>query len=90
LAVPGLIAKLLDADVVTKDNGDLAFTETFGKHVYTFASGSPDKIGNLSGWREMLDGFNPALSNLSTEEVAAVSILLDYQLNRMLAPAKDR
>jgi hypothetical protein len=84
LAVTGLITKLLLAGVVTKYKGDLAFTEIFGKYVYFYAISNPVKVGNISGWRDMLAGFNSRLSRLSIAEVAAVAILLDYHLNQTM------
>jgi hypothetical protein len=81
LAVPGLIAKLLRAGVITRHKGDLAFTEIFGKYVYSYAVSNPVKVESISGWREILTGFNSRLSGLSVAEVAAVAILLDYHLN---------
>ena len=81
LAVPGLVAKMVRAGVVTKHKRDLAFTDIFGKHVYVYVSREPLKMQSISGWRDMLAAFNPGLSRLSAEEVAAVATLLFYHLN---------
>lgn len=81
LAVTGLIAKMVLAGVVTKYKGDLAFTDSFGKYVFLCASREPLKMASVTGWRDMLAAFNPKLSGLSAEEVAAVAMLLFYHLN---------
>jgi hypothetical protein len=85
LAIPGLIAKLILAGVITKNNDDLAFTEEFGKHVYSYAIANPVKIGSVSGWQDILVRFNLRLSRLCTNEVAAVPVLLDYHLHNVSA-----
>ena len=75
------MAKLVSAGAVKKQHKDLAFTVEFGAYVYGYASANRDKIGNLSGWREMLSGYSNSFKDLSNDEVAAVAVLLDYHLN---------
>lgn len=82
LAITGLVSKLVSAGAVAKQkDNDLVFTVNFGAYVYGYASANRDKIGNLSGWREMLSGYCDSFKDLSNDEVAAVAVLLDYHLN---------
>ena len=72
--------KLVSTGAVTKQNNDLAFTVNFGAYVYTYASANRDKMGTVSGWRDMLSGFNEAFKSLSNDETAAIVKLLEYHL----------
>ena len=83
MAITGLVAKLVSAGAVTNQNNDLAFTVNFGAYVYGYASANRDKMGNISGWRDMLSGYNDEFKDLSNDEVAAVAILLDFHLNEI-------
>lgn len=85
LSVTGLVAKLISAGAVKKQRRDVTFTVKFGAYLYGYASANPDKIGSVSGWREMLSGFNPSFACLSNDEVASIAILLDYHLNETQA-----
>lgn len=83
MAVTGLVAKLVSSGAVKKQDGDLTFTVDFGAYLYGYASANPAKIGSISGWRDMLSGYNDTFKDLSNDEVAAVAILLDYHLNEI-------
>ena len=71
----------MSAGAVTKQDDDLAFTVDFGAYLYGYVSANPAKIGSISGWRDILSGYNDTFKDLSNDEVAAVAILLDYHLN---------
>ena len=64
LTITALITKLIAAGVVRKKDGDVAFTVKFGTYLYRYPSASPAKIGTLSGWREMLTGYNQSFRDL--------------------------
>ncbi|AIF84187.1 hypothetical protein NTE_02132 [Candidatus Nitrososphaera evergladensis SR1] len=81
MLVNGLIDKLLKARVAEKRDGELTFTNSFGGYLLCSISCSFIKIDTIQGWREILANFESSLANLTTEEIEATVMLLDYYLN---------
>ena len=71
----------MSAGAVKEQDKDLVFTVEFGAYVYSYAIANRDKIGNLSGWREMLSDYSDSFKDLSNDEVTGIAVLLNYHLN---------
>lgn len=82
LTINGLVTKMIATGVIRRKNRDIVFTVKFGAYLYGYASTSPLKIGNLSGWRDLLAGYNPSFRDLSNDEAAAIAVLIDYHASK--------
>ena len=78
MGIAGLIQRLISASVVEKQQDRLAFTFGFDSYLAWHAEHKKVRAGSLEDWAEMLRGYSYSLGSLSSEEVAAFIVLLQY------------
>lgn len=85
MLINGLIGKLLQARAAERRDGELTFTNAFGGYLLCSISYNSTKALTVQGWREILADFESSLADLSTDEIEATMMLLDYYLNHAVA-----
>lgn len=74
----GLFKKLFASNVIEKQPDRLDFTFSFESYLSWHSERNKLSHGSIEDWAEMLSGYHNSLESLSSEEVAAVIVLLEY------------
>jgi hypothetical protein len=87
--INGLIDKLVEVNAVEKCKKGLIFTISFRRFLVCRLRADVGSTETLEGWRIILSDYHYSLISLTSEEIGATVVLLDYyfQQAKMAPPA---
>ncbi|HVX02068.1 MAG TPA: hypothetical protein VHA09_02845 [Nitrososphaera sp.] len=87
--INGLIEKLLEVHAVEKQKKGITFTMSFRSFLVCRLRRNMTKAETLEGWRFMLADYHYSLVTLTSEEIGATVVLLDYYFQHQKAAVPD-